>query len=171
MHGRPGLASLTGAFALLLVTQACSEKPADTAATDTAATMAAPAASATPPDLAARSSAMTASWNQDDPAVAAAFFADSAIVVVDDSTYTGRAAIRDRWIAPGLPLISDLTVSDQAFTGSGTSMTETGKFGETLTLPGQAPQRNTGTYTAEWTNVNGTWAIERFTVKSDKPAA
>ena len=165
------LVSLTGAFAILLVVQACSEKPADTAATDTTAAMAMPAAPATPPELTARSADMVASWNQEDGAAASAFFADSAVAVVDDSTYTGMAAIRDRWIVPGLPMVSGLSVTDQAFTGSGSSMTETGRFSETLTLPGQAPMPNTGTYTAEWTNVNGTWMIGRFTVKSDKPAA
>ena len=165
---RNALASLTGAVALVLFTQACSEKPADTTAADSAAAMAMPAA---PPELAARSAEMLASWNQDDAVVASAFFADSAVAVVDDSTYTGMAAIRDRWIAPGLPMVSGLSVTDQAFTGSGTSMTETGRFSETLTLPGQAPMPNTGTYAIEWTNVNGTWQIVRFTVKTDKPAA
>jgi hypothetical protein len=159
------------ALALLLLAQACAEKPADTAAADTTATMAAPAASAAPPELTARSSAMLASWNREDGAAAAAFFADSAIAVIDDSTYSGMAAIRDRWIVPGLPMVSDVTVSDQAFTGSGPSMTETGRFSETLTLPGEAPAPNTGTYSAEWTNVNGTWMVSRFTVKSDKPAS
>lgn len=162
------LASLTGAFALLLLVQACSEKPADTAAADTAATMAMPAPAA-PAELTARSEAMAASWNQDDPAVAAAFFADSATVTVDDSTYSGVAAIRDRWIAPGLPVLSDLTVTGQAFTGSGTSMTETGRFSEKITLPGKDPMTNSGSYTVDWTNVNGTWMINRFTVKGDQP--
>lgn len=167
------LVSVTGAFALLLLAQACSEKPADAAAAadTTTGTMAAPAASATPPELAARSADMIAAWNQEDVAAAVGFFTDSATAMVDDSTYVGVAAIRDRWIAPGLPLVSDLTVTDQAFTGSGTSMTETGRFSETLTLPGQAPAPNTGSYSAEWTNVNGTWRIGRFTVVTDKPAA
>jgi ketosteroid isomerase-like protein len=164
------LASLTGAFALVLLAQACAEKPADTAAADTTATMAAPMASSTPPELTARSTAMLAAWNQEDGAAAAAFFTDSAIVIVDDSTYSGKAAIRDGWIVPGLPMVSDVTVSDQTFTGSGTSMTETGRFSETLTLPGEAPAPNAGTYSAEWTNMNGIWMVSRFTVKSDKPA-
>ena len=164
------LVSIAGAFALLLLAQACAEKPADTAAADTTATMAAPAASATPPELTARSAAMLASWNEENGAAASAFFADSAIAVIDDSTYTGMAAIRDGWILPGLPMVSDVSVSEQAFTGSGTSMTETGKFSETLTLPGEAPRPNTGTYSAEWTNLNSTWMVSRFTVKSDMPA-
>jgi len=168
---RNALASLTGAVALVLFTQACSEKPADTAAADSAAAMAMPAAPSTPPELTARSAEMLAAWNQDDPDVAAAFFADSAIAVADDSTYTGRAAIRDRWIAPGLPMVSDLSITGQAFAGSGASMTETGRFSETITPPGQAPMPNTGTYAIEWTNLNGTWQIVRFTVKTDKPAA
>jgi hypothetical protein len=164
------LVSLTGAFALLLLTQACAEKPADAAAADTTAVMAAPVASAVPPELSARSAAMLSSWNEEDGAAASAFFADSAIAVIDDSTYNGMAAIRDGWIVPGLPMVSDVAVSDQAFAGSGTSMTETGRLSETLTLPGEAPAPNTGTYSAEWTNLNGTWMVSRFTVKSDKPA-
>jgi hypothetical protein len=164
------LVPLTGAFALLLLAQACAEKPADTAAADTTATMAAPLASEAPPELTARSAAMLASWNQEDGAAASAFFADSAVAVIDDSTYNGMAAIRDGWIVPGLPMVSDVSVSDQAFAGSGTSMTETGRFSETLTLPGEAPKPNTGTYSAEWTNLNGTWMVSRFTVQSDQPA-
>jgi hypothetical protein len=164
------LVSRTGAFALLLLAQACAEKPADTAAADTTAPMAAPVTSAVPPELIARSTAMLASWNEEDGAAASAFFADSAIAVIDDSTYNGMAAIRDGWIVPGLPMVSDVAVSDQAFAGSGTSMTETGLFSETLTLPGEAPRPNTGTYSAEWTNLNGTWMVSRFTVKSDQPA-
>ncbi len=164
------LASLTGAFALLLLAQACAERPADTAAADRTATMVAPAASAAPPELTARSGAMLASWNDEDGAAAAAFFTDSATAVIDDSTYHGMAAIRDRWIVPGLPMVTDVAVSDQAFAGSGTSMTETGRFSEILTLPGGAPAPNTGTYSAEWTNLNGTWMVSRFTVKSDMPA-
>jgi hypothetical protein len=155
--------SLKGALALMLLAQACTGKPADTAAAETTATL---------PALTARSAAMAATWNQEGgaAAAAAAFFADSVIAIIDDSTYSGMAAIRDRWIVPGLPAVSDLTVSDQAFTGSGTSMTEIGTFGETLTLPGQAQAPNTGTYSAEWTNVSGTWMVGRFTVRSDKPA-
>ena len=164
------LVSLTSVFALVLLAQACAEKPADTAAADTTTTMAAPAAPAAPPELTARSSAMLASWNQENGAAASAFFTDSAVAVIDDSTYTGMAAIRDGWIVPGLPMVSDVAVSEQAFAGSGSSMTETGRFSETLTLPGEAPRPNTGTYTAEWTNLNGTWMVSRFTVTSDKPA-
>ena len=157
MPRSPRIVSLPGAFALLLLAQACTGKPAD-------------AAPAVPPGLAARSAAMIASWDQEDVPTAAAFYTDSAVVIVNDSTYSGLAAIRDRWIVPGLPVVSDLTVSDQAFTDSGTSMTETGRFSETLTLPGEAPAPNTGTYSAEWTNLDGTWMVSRFTVKSDVPA-
>ena len=152
------IVSLSGAFALLLLAQACNGKPAD-------------AAPAMPPELAARSAAMIASWDQEDVPTAAAFYTDSAVVIVNDSTYRGLAAIRDRWIVPGLPVVSDLTVSDQVFTGSGASMTETGRFSETITRPGQAPERKPGTYAAEWTNLNGTWMLSRFTVKGDRPAS
>ncbi|MBA2626447.1 MAG: DUF4440 domain-containing protein [Gemmatimonadales bacterium] len=162
------LASLTCATALIALTLACADKKPDESAA-MAADTAAPAAVAepvTPPELARQSAAMLASFNAEDAAASAAFFTDSAIVTVDDSTYTGKAAIRDRWIKPGLPVVSDLTISEQKFTGSGSAMTENGKFNETVTLPKKAPAQNTGTYTAEWTNASGTWMINRFTVHS-----
>lgn len=164
------LTSITAAFGLALLSQACTgDKPAAAAAADTTAAMATPAAPAAPPELTARSAALVSAWNQEDATVAAAFFTDSAVVMVADSTYTGRAAIRDRWIKPGLPVVSDLSVSDQTYTGAGTTMTESGRFSETITMPKQAAAKNTGSYTAEWTNANGTWMISRFTVKDDKP--
>ena len=30
-----------------------------------------------------------------------------------------------------------------------------------LTLPGKSPAPNTGTYSTEWTNLNGTWMVSR----------
>ena len=170
MLHRSSITPLTGAFALALLTLACTEKkPAESAAA--AADTAAPAATAAPvppPELTSRSAAVIASWNQEEPAAVAAFFTDSAVAVIDDSTYTGRAAIRDRWVKPGLPVVSDLVTSDQTFTGSATAMTETGKFRETVTLPKKAPAPNTGTYTAEWTSVGGSWMIRHLTVHNER---
>ncbi len=159
--------AMAGALALMAVTQGCTEKKAaDTGAmTDSIAPAA--EAPAPPAELTNRSTAMVAAWNQKDPAVPAAFFADSAVVTVPQGTFNGAADIKAKWIVPGLPIVSQLAVSDQNYTGSGDWMTETGKYSETVTLPKKAPMANGGTYTINWTNVGGTWMIKSMQVTSD----
>lgn len=159
----------------LLALAGCTEKKApDTgAAMDTtmaATPPAAPATQAPPADLRSRSDAFAAAWNQDAPATVAAFFANDAVVHYGDSTYTGRADISNRWIAPGLPGLSDLKISDQAFTGSGDTMTENGSFSETITMPKQKPATNSGTYTVTWTKMGADWMVKEMTVHPAAPA-
>ncbi len=166
---------LAGMVVLVLAAQACEKKAPDTAAmtdtTMTATTPPAPATMAPPAELKAQSDAMIAAWNQKDPAKPAAFFTADATVHADTATYTGAADISKRWIKPGLPMLSDLAVSDQSFTGSGDMMTETGKYTEKMTEPKKAAVNVAGTYTATWTRVGADWKVKDLTVHSDMPMA
>lgn len=169
------LAVIPGTLVLLA---GCTEKKvADTgAATDTtmaastatpAATTpapAAPAAEAPPADLRSRSDAFAASWNQKNAASVGAFYATDAKLHDGDSTYSGRADIVKRWIAPGLPMLSNLVISNQSFTTSGDGMTETGNYTETWTLPKTAPKQHGGTYTITWNKMGADWMVKDMNV-------
>lgn len=166
------LAAIPGT--LVLVLAGCTEKKAadtgaaaDTtmaASTTTPAPAATPAAEAPPADLRSRSDAMVAAWNQKNPATVGAFFATDATVHTGDSTYTGRADIVKRWVAPGLPMLSNLAISNQSFTTSGDGMTETGNFTETWTAPKMAPAQHGGTYTVTWNKMGADWMVKAMTV-------
>ena len=161
--------------ALVLALAGCMEKKAaDTgAAMDT--TMAAnnapaPAAEAPPADLRSRSDAFAAAWNQKNAETVGAFYATDATLHDHDSTYAGRADIVKRWIAPGLPMLSNLAISNQSFTGSAETMTETGSFSEMWAMPKMAPTEHGGTYTITWTKVGPDWMVKEMTV-NDTTAA
>ncbi len=165
--------TIPGLMALALA--GCTEKKAaDTGAamdTSMAATPpAAPATQAPPAELRSRSDAFGAAWNQESPAAVAVFFTNDAVVHYGDSTYTGRADISKRWVAPGLPRLSDLKITDQAFSGSGDTMTETGSFTETMTMPKQKTVQNSGTYTTTWTRVGADWMVKEMTVHNTTAA-
>lgn len=162
----PGLVMLTLA--------GCTEKKADTgaAAVDTAMVTTpapAPAAAATPApppaDLRSRSDAFVAAWNKKSPSALAAFYATDAVVHDPDSTYTGRADILKRWIGPGLPMLSNLAVSNQMFTGTGDMMTENGSYSEKMTMPKKAPADHNGTYTITWEKVGADWMVKEMIVR------
>ena len=104
-----------GAVVIMLFAVACSSNTSTTT-TDAGAAVT-PANTATPSDLRARSVALVSAWNQDDAAVVAAFFWNNAVVTAGDSVYSGVERIRTNWLA-GLNMVSDLTVSEQTFSGS-----------------------------------------------------
>ena len=156
-------ALLTG---LLLALAACTPRP------DAAASGAADSAAAeTPAELAAASERVIAGWNGEDAEALAAQYAPEAVVVEGDSIYEGRGAIRDRWIIPGLPVISGLQISGRTYAGNGDTRTETGRYTYTLTLPDSAPMTVTGGYEATWNRQGDEWLIIRESLRNDAPAA
>ena len=163
--------------ALVLVLAGCTEKKAaDTgAAMDTtmaaSTTPAAPATEAPPAELRSRSDAFGAAWNQKNADAVGAFYATDATLHDHDSTYSGRADIVKRWIAPGLPMLSDLKVSNQTFTGSGETMTESGSYTEMWAMPKMAPKQHGGTYSITWTKVGSDWMVKEMTVNDTTAAA
>jgi len=160
---------------LLLGLGACTEKKADTgAAMDTtmsATPPAAPATQAPPAELRGRSDAFMAAWNQKDPNVLGAFFATDATVHALDSTYSGQADIVKRWIAPALPMLSNLAITNQVFSGTGDAMTETGNYSETWNMPKMAPAPHAGTYSITWNKAGADWTVKEMTVNETTPAA
>jgi ketosteroid isomerase-like protein len=159
---------------MMLTLAGCTEKKAaDTgAAVDTAMITTpapAPAAAATPApppaDLRSRSDAFVSAWNRKSVPAIAAFFAADAVVHDPDSTYTGRAEITRRWLAPGVPLLADLRISEQTFIGTGDTLTENGSYSEVITQPKKAPTQHTGTYTIVWTKVGADWIVKQMTTR------
>ena len=113
---------------------------------------------------------VVAAWNGDDPAAVAAYYTSDAIVTAD-STYRGRDDIRDRWVAPMLPLLADLAVSDVEVTETGGGYTATGRYSYVLTLPDASPVQVNGTYRNAWRQENGTWLIASSGLEIDAPEA
>lgn len=153
------------AVATLLLVGACSSSTTSTT-TDTSAAVA-PANTATPSDLRERSREFVASWNQDDPTVVLAFYTPTAVVTQGDSTYSGSDRIRNNFLA-GLAGVSDLTVSEQVFTGSGNEFVERGSYKFMMTPEGQAPQAVSGTYETTWRKESGKWVVTTMKVHESR---
>ena len=150
-----------GAIVLMLSAIACSSSTTTTT-TDAGAAVT-PANTATPSDLRARSAAVISAWNQDDPAVVADFYWTNAVVTDGDSVYSGMERIRTNWLA-GLSMLSDLTVSEQTFSGSANDFVERGSYSFVFSEPGKSPQTMTGTYETTWRREDGKWLITAMKV-------
>ena len=136
------------------------------------ATTAAGTTTEAPAEIAGPNRDYIASFNGEDPAAAGAFFTEDAVVIDDDSTYTGRAQIQERWVTPNLPVISDLRVSEQRFERTGEAIVESGRYNLMVTPPGQSAQAVGGSYSHTWTRApDGTWKIRSATIRSDEPQA
>lgn len=153
----------------LLLTLAVHSCTSDTSQSDGAPADAAGAAGA---EAEIRSSGMrvVAAWNGEDPAAVATHFSGDAVVTTD-STYRGRDDIRDRWVAPALPLLDDLAVSDVEVTEAGDGYVEAGRYTYILTLPDSAPVQVNGTYRNTWRPENGTWLIASSVLQIGAPEA
>lgn len=156
----------------LAALSACTDKKADTgAAMDSSMTAVAPATiSEAPAELKAQSDKMIAGWNQEDPAVPMSVFTADATVHQDTLAFIGADNILNQWVKPGLPVISNLSVSNQVFSGTADAMTETGNFTETVTVPKKPAATNAGTYTATWVKAGPEWKVKDLTIKSSAPA-
>jgi len=147
------------ASVIAMFVAACSSG-STTTTTDTGTTVA-PANTATPSDLRERSREFIASWNQDDPAVVVAFYNSSAVVNDGQNTYAGSERIRTGFV--NLNTISDLSISEQTFTGSGNDFVERASYRFTATQDGQS-QPVSGTYETTWHKEDGKWMITAMTV-------
>lgn len=151
---------------LLLAVQACaSDAPeSDAPPADARDAMSAEA------EIRSTGARVVAAWNGDDPAAVAAYYTSDAIVTAD-STYRGRDEIRDRWVAPMLPLLAELAVSDVEVTETREGYTATGRYSYVLTLPDSSPVQVNGTYRNTWRQENGTWLIASGGLQIDAPQA
>lgn len=137
----------------------------DTALTTTAA---APAAAQLPPDLEQRSQAWMAAWNGSDPAAVAEFFTEDARAVVDDSTFTGRAAIERGWLANNVPAVSNLQATDESVRQSGSDWVASGRHSYTAQPPEGEAEQGSGSHEVTWSQgPDGTWRIRSITVRGD----
>jgi ketosteroid isomerase-like protein len=162
---------------LLLVplAQACTaDEPGETElpppALEEPAPAAAPAATTAeaPAELRGTWDRYLAAWNAEDPAALGAFFTEDATVQSGDSTYTGRTAIQDRWLARNLPVLSNLQPTPERFQQTGTDLVEEGRYTFLASPPQGAPETVTGRYTTTWTRApDGTWKVRSVTIRED----
>lgn len=136
------------------------------------ATTAAGTVTEVPAEIAGPSRDYIASFDGEDPAAVGRFFTEDAVVTDADSTFTGRAQIQERWVAPNLPVVSDLRVSEQRFERTGEDIVESGRHNLMVTPPGQSAQTGGGSYTNTWTRApDGTWKIRSATIQPDEAQA
>jgi ketosteroid isomerase-like protein len=162
---------IPAAVMLLSLVTACA--PADDVETEDTtpqATELAPPAAAVPAELEAAGDRFTAAWNGEDAAAVAAFFTDNASVTVDTSAYNGRMEIQERWVQPGLPMISDLEIQDQTWEPVGEDFRSEGRFTHAASTP-DGDISVTGQYENVWTRAaDGQWRISSMRVTSDPQA-
>lgn len=153
---------LATAFAVLLPFAIACEPAADEPDVEPAA-MEAPSA-----ELEAASERSVAAWNGDDPAAVAAFFTTDAVAMVDDTTYQGRAEIEAGWLQ-GVPLVSDLELTETSMEQVGDDWRSEGTYSGTVSEPDADPVVNTGTYITTWTlDADGEWRIRSIDVQADE---
>ena len=152
---------IASAVAMLLA--ACSSS-STTTTTDTGTTVA-PVNTATPSDLRDRSREFMAAWNQEDAGVVVAFYTPNAVVTQGDSTFAGTERIRTNFVAD-LGAVTDLTISEQTFTGSGDHFVERGSYRFMGTMDGQT-RPVSGTYETTWHKEDGRWMIMGMKVHQD----
>ena len=123
-----------------------------------------------PADLRSAHEQYLAAWNAEDPAAVAAFFEEGATVQTGDSTYTGRAAIQDRWLARNLPVVNDLQIAPERFQQNGAEIVEEGRYTFQATPPQGETETVRGRYTSSWTRTpEGAWKVRRATIQPDAP--
>lgn len=164
---------------LLPLAAACARDEADQAAVPPAAepapgaqptTAAAGARAEVPAELRSTWDQFLAAWNGDDAGRLASFYTEDAVAQVGDSTYTGRAAIQQRWLANALPTISDLDATPENFDQRDNEIVSSGRYRLMSTAQGGAPQPGGGRYTATWTRApDGSWKVRSHITRSDQP--
>ena len=172
MTRRHPSAIAAGAIALVLAAGACASHSAGAGASTapppsgSATASAAMNASLGPArDVRVTSSRFMTSWNGEDPATLGAFFTSDAIVTAGDSTYRGSQDVQTRWLTPALPVMSDLSLTNQVWEGSGSTIFESGSYRYTATVAGQSAQPVGGTYKITWVRQpDGTWRARTMVV-------
>jgi ketosteroid isomerase-like protein len=126
-----------------------------------------------PAELTSANEAYAAAWNGEDADAVAAHFTEDAVVVEGDSTYTGRAEIRDRWIGINLPAINSLSMSNETFDWVGEDVLASGDYTLMVTMPDATePTEMGGTYSDTWTRgADGTWMISNTEIRPDADPA
>jgi ketosteroid isomerase-like protein len=110
-----------------------------------------------------------AAWNGNDAEAVARHFTDDARAQVDDSTYTGLAEIRERWLQPNVPAVSGLESQEERLTARGEEYHGEGRYSATISPPDAESFRQTGRYTATWVRApDGSWRIRETTITSDE---
>lgn len=125
----------------------------------------------TPPrGVRAASDRFSAAWDGDDPSAVARFFTEDATATVADVTLNGRDDIAAGWIAPAVPIISNLRLMEDSIRPVGDGWRSEGAYAHDATLPGAETVRDQrGRYSFTWTRDGaGDWLIRSFEVGPDE---
>lgn len=121
-----------------------------------------------PPEIASQAEQYAAAWNGEDAAAIAAFYTEDATVTAGDSTYTGRDAIQQRWIAPATPVLSDLSATEASYERRGDEIIETGRFTYMATTEEGATEQVSGTFSHTWVqDADGAWRLRSVDIQED----
>lgn len=123
-----------------------------------------------PAELRAAHAGYLAAWNAEDPQAVGAYFTADTHGEISDSVYHGRDRIVAGWVAPNLPVLSDLRPTPTSFITSGNQITETGTYRFRASPPGGTPMVVGGRYVHVWTRQpDGSWRITAMTVSGAEP--
>ncbi|CAN5736930.1 hypothetical protein BH23GEM6_BH23GEM6_06980 [soil metagenome] len=121
-----------------------------------------------PLELEMRADAYLAAWNSDDPEAVAHFFADDAMAMVQDSTYSGLSAIRQRWLTPTVHLVSNLQAAEDVVDQMDGHLVIAGSHSYTISLPDGTTQQVAGRNSTTWNRgADGLWRIRSTTFQDD----
>lgn len=121
-----------------------------------------------PAEIASQTEQYAAAWNGEDPAAIAAFYTEDATVTAGDSTYAGREAIQQRWIAPAIPVLSDLTPTEASYERRGDEIIETGRLTYMATTEDGSTEQVSGTFSHTWVrDADGTWRLRSVDIQED----
>lgn len=102
-------------------------------------------------------------FSQDDPAVAAVYYAPDAHVVFFNSEYDGSAEIRG-WLDQQIPNVRTLNVDSPDFDVDDDTITENGDYTGAVDT-GTGEQEISGHYTAVWRETADGWKIVDLTIR------
>jgi len=128
---------------------------------------------AAPAELVSAEQSYIAAWNGTDAAAAGEFFLEDATAMLGDSTYTGRADIVARWIAPNVATVSELTVTESLSEQRGEEWYTEGTY-QHKSQPADGTEMTdaSGRYMHTWARTpEGQWKIRMAHVIPDAPAA
>jgi uncharacterized protein (TIGR02246 family) len=127
-----------------------------------------PAASATvqaPVALRTTWQAYSDAWSRGDPAAFARFYTPDTHAMIFDRMHHGGDAIVAEWIRPTVSAMRGMVATPESFQEQGNRVIETGRYEITVEQPGQAAQRQTGTYRHVWERAaDGQWRLVEIRV-------
>ncbi len=112
-----------------------------------------------PPRIVSPQIGLVRAWMGEDISAFEPFFAEHAIVETPNGRFTGWTEIRNRWIEPLLPNISNFSATPTIVKEEGGDIIENGRYSYKITENGQT-RTVRGTYAHRWSEMpDGSWRI------------